>query len=161
MSPVLHSIHPYVPEPFLLVCNTEACHRVLLADIMYCACHNSSTEFIITDQRRLVAGNGVGDYETLLRSYGFVRIHQSYLLNIAYLRSVLKGEENAVVLTNGDKLPLARSRKYELIKALKALSVEGNKSKNEQPGIQNSGYSILNTYQMLPNSKKTSNKQHK
>jgi len=158
MPPAIHIINPYAPEPFLLVCNTEACHRLPLADIMYCTCHNSSTEFIITDQRRLVSTSGVGCYETLLSSYGFIRIHQSYLLNIAYLRTILKGDENAVLLTNGEKLPLARSRKPELIKALKALSVEGNKSQNKQQGIPDSGYAMLNTYQVLPNSKKVSSK---
>ncbi|MCW5906670.1 MAG: LytTR family transcriptional regulator DNA-binding domain-containing protein [Chitinophagales bacterium] len=140
-------------EPFLLIGNTEACYRVPVTDIIYCTAHNSSTQFQLVGNRKLVAGNSIAYYEDLLANYGFVRIHQSHLVNSACLFAIAKGDEsNRAVLITGEKLPIARARKTEVILQLKQLSIE-NISAHQQP---NNNLTIPKNHHTLPNSQKAS-----
>lgn len=50
------------------------------------------------------------NFEERLRNIGFIRIHKSFLVNFKYIHSV---DNDAVVLTNGERLPLSRKRANE------------------------------------------------
>jgi DNA-binding LytR/AlgR family response regulator len=154
MAPALttHN-YPLLQQPFLLVGNTEACYRIPVTDVVYCTSHNSSTVLQLTNNRKLVAANPISHYETLLAPYGFVRTHQSYLINTAYLHAISKGEEsNTAILTTGEKLPVARARKTEVQQQLRLLSIE----KAHLPGKPNNKKTEPNNSPVIPNSQKPS-----
>lgn len=135
-------------EPYLLIQNLEACYRVLVSDIVYCTAHNSSAEFTLADGHTLVSAHSLCYYESLLESYGFCRIHKGYLLNLAHLRTLCKRDEtNTVLLTNGEKILVARHYKMKLLQQLKQNSIEGETDEKE---IKRKGVGIPNSRQMLP-----------
>ncbi|RZM19040.1 MAG: response regulator transcription factor, partial [Pedobacter sp.] len=49
--------------------------------IVYCKSVNSYTTFFLLDGLKITVSKGIGEYEELLMPYGFVRTHQSYLVN--------------------------------------------------------------------------------
>ena len=57
----------------------------------------------------------LSDYERELAQDGFFRIHRGYLVPLAHVKSVSKGE---ITLTNHTRLPVSRSREKELRDAL-------------------------------------------
>lgn len=116
--------HPSLSVPYLLVSNTEAIHRVPLTQITHLSAHNSSTEIRTIDQQRLMAAHPIHLYENLLADNGFVRIHQSTLINLHHLRAIIKKEGSSyATLTSGEKLVIARAKKNELIHHLKTHSI--------------------------------------
>lgn len=148
--------YPAIYESFLLIGNTEACYRVPVYDIIYCTSHNSSTMFQLTNNRKLVAANSIAYYEQLLAPLRFIRTHQSFLINTTYLHAISKGEEsNTAILTTGEKLPIARARKTEVLQQLKQLSIENIPVPNQPNGKQ----TTPKNQNKLPNSQKTSTEQ--
>ena len=112
-------------EPYILLSNSDGCYKVLLRDIIYCSSYNSSTEFHITGMKHIVISNSISHYEELMAVHGFLRIHQSTLINSAYLCHINKGDEtNTVYLTTGQKLCMARKKKQEVMKYLRESSIE-------------------------------------
>ena len=119
---MLHS--SYLSAPYLLVSNTEAIHRIPLTQITHLSAHNSSTEIRTIDQQRLVSAKPIHLYENLLVNQGFLRIHQSTLINLYHLRAVIKQEGTSyATLTSGEKLPIARTQKTKLLHHLKTHSI--------------------------------------
>ena len=57
--------------------------------------------------------DGIGSLEERLKSYGFVRIHRSYLVNIRHIRKI---SNYVITLDTGTKLPVSRAR-YRAVKA--------------------------------------------
>jgi two-component system LytT family response regulator len=115
------------PTPFIVISTIEAHYRIPLSDIIYLTAHNSSTQLHIINNRRLVAANSIAHFETQLTPFGFLRIHQSTLINTHHLYAICKKDDtNTALLTTGEKLIIARAKKTEAVKALKALSIESH-----------------------------------
>jgi DNA-binding LytR/AlgR family response regulator len=130
--------HSPLFAPYVLVSNTEACHRVPIIDITHLCAYNSSTEIKTIDKQRHVVACPINHYEKLLCLYGFVRIHQSTLINVHHLRSVIKQEGTSyALLQTGEKLTIARARQAELISLLKTQSIN-YPSPNNHKNIPNS-----------------------
>ena len=51
----------------------------------------------------------------MIHDAGFLRIHQSYLANVAYLKSYSRQDGGFIELKNGKQLPVSRARKEELL----------------------------------------------
>ncbi|MCM1508376.1 MAG: LytTR family DNA-binding domain-containing protein [Ruminococcus flavefaciens] len=69
----------------------------------------------------LEANGNLKDIELNVAQYGFIRIHQSYLVNFKFIDVI---RQNSVVLDNGNSLPLSRRRYNDVKKALMRFSRE-------------------------------------
>ena len=57
----------------------------------------------------------------MFEEYGFLRIHQSYLLNINYIKRYEKGDGGKVILSGDISLPVATRKKDQLLQLLAKL----------------------------------------
>ncbi len=80
-------------------------------DILYCKGENNYTNFVIKDGSSLLVSRTLKEYEELLDEHGFVRIHQSFLINLKYIKSYVKSSGGYVIMENGEELSIARQRK--------------------------------------------------
>jgi DNA-binding LytR/AlgR family response regulator len=136
-------------EPYIILSNSDGSFRVLLSDIAYCSSYNSSTTFHLNVKKKIVTGNSIGHYEKLFVPYGFLRIHQSILLNAAYFCHCCKGDKmNMVELTTGEQVNMARAKKKDILQSLQTNSIEG------KPHLPNSGKTRPNKRKSIPDSQK-------
>ncbi len=96
-------------------------HVVNLEEIMYCEAHRGYTTFYLTDKTRIVVSSTLGEYEDMFNAFDFIRIHQSYLLNIGYIKRYEKIDGGAVILKDNTSLPVATRKKDHLLEMLKNL----------------------------------------
>lgn len=116
---LLHDLVNKIKNPKKLVLRTsDNIHVVDVSEIMYCEADRSYTNFHLADKTRILISNTMGDYEELLDESNFVRIHQSYLVNLAYLKRFEKSEGGKVILKNGISLPVATRKKEFLLQKL-------------------------------------------
>ncbi len=59
------------------------------------------------ENESFIANGNLKDIEELFHSYGFIKIHQSYIANYRYINLIKRTE---VMLDDGKSLPLSRSR---------------------------------------------------
>nr|WP_295922886.1 LytTR family DNA-binding domain-containing protein [uncultured Dyadobacter sp.] len=91
---------------------------VRTSEIVRCESSNNYSTFHLTDGEALLVCKPIFLYNDLLGPYGFVRCHQSHLVNKAFIKSWKKEFGDFLLLTNGAELPIARSKKEELKKML-------------------------------------------
>ena len=70
------------------------------------------TRFYMADGQKLVSAKTLKEYEEILKTHRFLRIHKSHLVNRSFIRNYLK--EGFVILTDQTNLPVSRQRKQEL-----------------------------------------------
>ena len=90
----------------LIVRNSEQESVLLLSEIIYLSSEDKYS-ILYTRDTHYVDRNSLNDYEMMLRTYGFCRIHRKYIVNISYHKGMGKGK---VVLSNGTVLPVSRRR---------------------------------------------------
>ncbi|MGE0567067.1 MAG: LytR/AlgR family response regulator transcription factor [Bacteroidia bacterium] len=96
-------------------------HKLLnIENIIRCEAESNYTKIYINqdDNKCLTISKTLKYVEhTLLSSNLFVRVHQSHLVNTMYIKDP-EIKSNAIVLTNGDKVPISRTRKLDLFSRL-------------------------------------------
>ncbi|WBU89233.1 LytR/AlgR family response regulator transcription factor [Cellulophaga omnivescoria] len=94
----------------LLIKTTQEQHILPLNDIIRCQSDGSYTIFYTADKKIMSARN-LKYYENILSDQIFVRVHQSHLVNINYIESIIL---NNILLKDGEKIPLASRKKSYL-----------------------------------------------
>ena len=89
-----------------------------ISDIIYCQADRNYTNLILTNQRDHLISKNLKDFQILLSSSGFCRVHNSYLINMAHVKKYFKGEGGYVLLTDNHHVDVSRRRKEAFIKML-------------------------------------------
>jgi two-component system LytT family response regulator len=84
-------------------------------DIIHCVADGNYTRIHFTDKSELLLSKTLGDVEELLSDYNFFRIHHSTLINLKQVKKYIRGEGGEVIMSNGQNLAVARTRKADFL----------------------------------------------
>jgi two-component system, LytTR family, response regulator len=87
---------------------------ITLTDIIRCEADNTYTFFYLQTGERILVSKGLKEYADILPTNSFLRIHQSHLVNINYVKSWLKEDGGVLLLNNGDKVPVSRPNREKV-----------------------------------------------
>lgn len=90
-----------------------------VSDIYYMEAQNQYVMIYASDGEHLIRAN-IGDFEEQLKNDGFYRIHRGYLVSLAKVKKLLKGEVSLEYHKNAVTLPVSRSNVKPLKEALYA-----------------------------------------
>lgn len=96
----------------------EGYEFVEIENIVCAKAEGAYTHVFLKDKRRLVLSKTLSDVEELLASASFQRIHHSALVNLSYVTHFVKADGGYVIMNNGEKLIVSKSRKSELMERL-------------------------------------------
>lgn len=91
---------------------------VSLSEIIRCEADNTYTHFFISNGEKILVSKSLKEYSDLLRPNGFLRTHQSHLVNPKYVKSWLKEDGGILLLISGDKIPISKPNKDIVKQAL-------------------------------------------
>jgi len=103
-------------------------HRIALAtaketrlvrtqDIVRCESSNNYTTFFLLSGEKLLVSKPIFEFDELLKDYGFLRCHQSHLVNKKFIKSWVKEDGDFLLLEDASLVPVSRKKK-EYIKEL-------------------------------------------
>lgn len=104
-------------------------HRIALAtmketrfiktnEIVRCESSNNYCTFFLKNNEKLLVCKPIYEYEEILKKYGFIRCHQSHLINKKYVKSWIKEDGDRLLLLNGEEIPISRNKKDMVKNAL-------------------------------------------
>lgn len=99
----------------------DGIHLFEISDIIRCESEDNYTKFYIKNSKPILISKTLKEYEDLLMEHGFERIHQSHLINLAYLKSYIKKDGGYVVMADNSNLPISQRKKDRLQEILKTL----------------------------------------
>ncbi len=105
----------------LVLRTTQDLHVVDIADIVRCEADNVYTTFFLATGEKIVVSKGLGEYVELLECYGFIRPHQSHLVNLGYIKKLDKTDGGFLILKDKAEIPVSARRKQHIIEILNRL----------------------------------------
>ena len=96
----------------------EGLQFISIEDIIYLKAQSNYTIFYLKEGQKITVSKTLKDFEEILPSSIFIRIHHSYLINKNHVLKYIKGEGGQVVMKNGTTLDVARRKKEEFMKAI-------------------------------------------
>lgn len=88
---------------------------VKVNDIVYCKAEGNYTIFYFQDKSNIVVSKQLGIYEKMLSPKDFIRIHNKYIINIAFVSKYIKGTGGTVIMRTGDELSVSANRKNDFL----------------------------------------------
>lgn len=93
---------------------------VPVKNIVRCESSNNYTKFFLSNGASHLISRPLYEYDEMLAPYGFIRCHQSHLVNRKHVASILNEDAGYLMMDgSGDKIPIAKQRKKEVRNALK------------------------------------------
>jgi two-component system, LytTR family, response regulator len=86
--------------------------------IIRCESSNNYTTFYLNNKEKFVVSKPIYVYEELLNDYGFIRCHQSHLVNKSFIKSWVKTDSGYLLLEDGMQVPISKNRREAIKKAL-------------------------------------------
>lgn len=93
-------------------------HIVEVKDIIHCVSDNTYTTFYFSNKEKLLVSKSLSEYEGILEKFGFVRVHQSHLVNVNCIKRIEKTEGGLVYLNDGSSVPVSSRRKPLLLELI-------------------------------------------
>ncbi|NGM64388.1 response regulator transcription factor [Sphingobacterium sp. SGR-19] len=91
---------------------------VALSDIIRCEAANTYTHFFLSSDEKILVSKSLKEYADLLCPNGFLRTHQSHLVNPKYVKSWLREDGGILLLLSGEKIPISKPNKDNVKQAL-------------------------------------------
>ena len=90
-------------------------------EIIRCQSDVNYTTFYLIEKNKIVVSKSLKEFEELLNEYDFIRIHNSHLINLRYVKNYTKGDGGIVTMSDGTEVDVSRRKKDEFLKRLAEL----------------------------------------
>lgn len=87
---------------------------VQAADIVRCESSNSYTTVHLNGGEKIIVSVPIIHYDEMLSPHGFLRSHQSHLVNRSYVKSLVKESGGFLVMKDGTEVPVSRHKRDEV-----------------------------------------------
>lgn len=105
--------------PTKLALHTQDEVRIIsINDIIRCKSLDNYCQFMLEQGEKILVSKPLKEYDILLKPAGFIRVHQSHLVNFNKIKSYIKREGGYLQMIDDSHVPVAVRKKAELLKML-------------------------------------------
>ena len=88
---------------------------IKIKEILYCISDSNYTEIFLISSKKILVCKTLKDIESLLADDGFLRIHNSHLINLHKIQKYIRGDGGYVIMDDNNSLSVSRKRKELLL----------------------------------------------
>lgn len=92
-----------------------------LDEIVRCQSDNNYTQFFFQDGSKILVTKTLKSFSDMLKNYQFLRVHQSHLVNVKYVKAFIKSDGGYLILKNKQTVPVSVRKRAEVIEALNTI----------------------------------------
>jgi two-component system, LytTR family, response regulator len=101
----------------IAVPTTDGLQFIKVNDIIYLEANANYTHICLKDTKKYIVCHTLKDFEDMLPSDTFVRVHNSYIINKNFAEKYIRGEGGQVVLSDGSVIDISKRKKADFLKA--------------------------------------------
>ena len=96
----------------------EGLQMVAVDSVISCTAESNYTIFLLKKQQKIVVSRILKEVEEMLEDHSFLRVHNSYIVNLNEIEKYVRGEGGYLIMSDGSSVDVSRSRKESLLKRL-------------------------------------------
>ena len=93
-------------------------YYVKVAEIMYCEADGTYTKFYLQTGEQIMVSKNLKEYEAMLEPLGFLRTHNSFLVNPNKIKLFDKTDGGQIILESGQTVPVSQRKKDVILEIL-------------------------------------------
>lgn len=101
----------------IAVPTAEGFELIPAEQVIYCEANDNYTHYFLKNNSKIIACRTLKEMEEQLKEFPFfVRVHNSYLVNLNEVTKYVRGEGGYLIMSDGTSVNVSRSRKESLLK---------------------------------------------
>jgi two-component system LytT family response regulator len=96
---------------------------VEICDIVRFEAAGNYSSVFLSSGESIIVSKTLNQFEEILTGLHFIRIHNTHLINLKFVKKYQRGQGGTVTMNNGVCIPVSRTRKIDFLDGLKALSI--------------------------------------
>jgi len=111
------------PEGERKIClaTQESIEFINIREIIYCEASGSYTNFHMKSGSKLLVSKNLKEYENMLADYNFMRVHNSFLINLREVKSLVKSEGGYIVMNDNSQISISPKKRDVFMEKMSAL----------------------------------------
>lgn len=109
------------PSKKLALHTTDRIQIVDYSDIVRLEAMGNYTHFFFADGNKLLVTRTLKEYDQLLSEEGFLRVHQSHLINLSFVEAYIKTEGGYILMKDGSHVSVSVRKKPKVVEILASL----------------------------------------
>lgn len=93
-------------------------HLIKTTDLCRIESDGAYCHFYLESGKRITVSHNIKHYDDLLSAYGFVRCHQSHMVNLRFIDRYQKSDGGMLVLTSGSQIPVSSRKKDSVLSSI-------------------------------------------
>lgn len=118
---LLQNFHNQQQPSKIVLRTAESIHIVQLDEIVRLQADGAYTSFYIVGRKVIVVSKNLKEYSDLLEHNGFIRTHQSHLVNAKHIACYHKADGGSLGLTDKTQVPVATRFKDKVLQSLERI----------------------------------------
>ena len=108
-------------EKKIVLRTAEKFHFINISDIILCAGEGNYTTFFLVNSEQVMVSKTIREFDEMLSEYGFFRPHKSFLVNLAFIAGLEKGEGGFIIMKNSIRVPVSYRRKEDFLRIVEKM----------------------------------------
>ncbi len=102
----------------ICLATAEGIEFIPTREILFCVANGSYTDFHLADGRKLVVSKNLKEYENMLHDCNFMRVHNSFLINLGEVKKLVRAEGGYIVMNNDKQVSISPTKREEFLKRM-------------------------------------------
>ena len=94
---------------------------VEIENIVRCQSDSNYTNIYCKDENRILISRTLKEIEELLKDHGFLRVHQSHLINPQFVKGILKHDGGSLIMNDDAEIPVSRQKSKQINEILETM----------------------------------------
>ena len=116
-----NTAHKNVAPKKIIVPTVSGFEFLDIDEIIRCKSDINYTTIYLKNRQKIVVAKTLKEFDEMLSGLSFFRIHNSHLVNLACIKTYIKGKGGSIILNDGTELDVSSRRKEEFLKKLQNL----------------------------------------
>lgn len=94
---------------------------VEIENIVRCQSDSNYTNVFCKNENKILISRTLKDIEELLKDHGFLRVHQSHLINPQFVKGILKNDGGSLIMHDDNEIPVSRQKSKQINEILETM----------------------------------------
>ncbi len=98
----------------------DGLHFISIGNIIRMEASGSYTQIFCTDNTSVLSSKSLKEYEDILPTQTFFRVHHSHIINLSFIRQYHRGDGGYVTMTDGSAVDIAKRKRKDFLDIFQA-----------------------------------------
>ncbi len=116
LNALMQSVRKIRPQEKICLPLSDGFIYVQSDEIIRCEALGSYTNFHFTNRPVILTCKALGSYETLLKDYGFIRVHSKHLINRTHIEKYQRGRGGIITMSDQTEIIVSQRKRDDFLK---------------------------------------------